>query len=614
MSIVPYDRFGSAPNAAHRRWVGSLGTIVIWLVASLTAVFFAVLETSSIVIGDFWIPRGNDSFYHARRILDAAVGTRGFYQFDEHLHAPDGSWIPWPWAYDYLMAQATRVAVWLSPTVDPMAFIAHVPVAWIFVNAALFLAAARAIGLSREMQALAMLCFALSPLTQLLHWIGMVDHHYVEYTFVLLCAWLGLRWFKNPADTPRAATLGATLGVATAFHNGLFVLQLFPLLTVFALWLRGFPPPATALRAFGIALVVATLLVLLPSEPFRQGMFELGLHSWFHLYVAACTAAALLYMGWRGAAPRTIGGLMALCAALALPLAAQLVVGAGFLSGTFSILADVTEVRSPYRMFTDTMGPVATAGYYSWLLLLTPALLALNVYRALRDPRPEHVYFGIFVTLGLALLLNQMRLHYFGSFGLIVGTLLLVDELRTRRSWHRGMIFVASFGAIVLAFQPALRERLFVAYAPSSDPDYAAALSLYLDLEKQCAEDPGVVLASTDDGSAILFHTECSVISNNFILRPEDEAHIAEINRLMRLAPAEIHAQRPDIKYLLLRTRDFTIERDGVSYLVTDNPLAKQMFVDAMPPPGFKLIGGIRQTADDQSPGGLYARLFKVVE
>jgi len=34
------------------------------------------------VPGDLYIPLTNDSFYHARRILDAAVGTRGFYAHD----------------------------------------------------------------------------------------------------------------------------------------------------------------------------------------------------------------------------------------------------------------------------------------------------------------------------------------------------------------------------------------------------------------------------------------------------------------------------------------------------------------------------------------------------
>jgi hypothetical protein len=431
---------------------------------------------------------------------------------------------------------------------------------------------------------------------------------------VLLSAWLGLRWFKQPTDRRNAIALGIALGAATAFHNGLFILQLFPLITVFILWLRGSAPPSAALRAFGIALVVTTLLALLPSEPFRNGMFEFGLHSWFHLHAAACTAAALGFMSWRPASRVALGGLVALCIALAIPLGTQIAAGGAFLSGTFSLLGEILEVRSPYKMFTETMGPVATAGYYSWLLLLAPVLITLYGYRAIQRQRgAEQTYFAVLVVVGLALLLTQMRLHYFGYFGLIVGTLLAVDEVRLHRSWHRGMIFTASFAAIVLAFQPALRERLFVAYAPSSDPDYAAAMSLFFDLEKLCAEDPGTVLSDTNDGSPILFHTECSVIANNFILSAEDEAQIAEVNRLMQSTPQDIHSQRPDIKYLLIRAKDFTVEKDGASYLV-EHPIARQLLIDTEPPPGFQLMANVSRKFDDNAPAVVYARLFKVMD
>ena len=128
----------------------SLYSIGVWLGATLITLFFALLLRDSAVIDGVYLPRTNDSLYHARRILDAAVGSRGFYQFDERLHAPDGSWLSWPWAYDYLLAKLTQVALWVAPTLDPMAFISYAPVAWILVNAALFMAICRAIGLSRE--------------------------------------------------------------------------------------------------------------------------------------------------------------------------------------------------------------------------------------------------------------------------------------------------------------------------------------------------------------------------------------------------------------------------------------------------------------------------------
>jgi len=586
----------------------------LWLLASIIAAFFALLLSDSVVMGDLYIPLTNDSFYHARRILDAALGSRGFYQFDERLHAPDGSWISWPWAYDYLLAEGVQLALAVKPSLDPMAFIAYVPVGWILVNAGLFLGVARAAGLTFGMQALTMFCFAFSPLTQLLHSIGMVDHHFVEHTFVLLTAWLGLRWFQQHSHVRRAATLGAALGVATAFHNGLFVLQLFPLLTVFILWLRHSEPPSKALQAFGTALAASTVLVLLPSEPFRNGMFEFGLHSWFHLYVAVSTSIAMVMMGLLPASRRTLAALAAVCLALAIPLGEQLASGAGFLSGSFSILNEVTEVRSPYRMFTDTMGPSATASYYSWLLLLAPMVVAFYAYRAMREQRPERIYFAAVVALGVTLLLSQMRLHYFGYAGLVIGTFAVIDALRQRRSWHQGVTFVVTFGLLVLAFQPPLRDRLLVPYAPSADPEYASAFPLFLELHMLCAEEPGTVLASTDDGNAILFHSECSVIANNFILRAEDKTHIDEVSRLMQLSGAEIRQQRPDVKYLLLRTRDFSIFRDDVAYLVAENPLAREFLVAAEPPNGFALVQTIRRRLDEDGHAGVYAKLFKVTE
>ena len=586
--------------------------MLIWLIASAITVFFALIVRDSTIIDGTYLPRGNDSFYHARRILDAAIGSRGFYQFDDHIQVPEGAWISWPWAYDYLMAKAAQLALWIEPTLDPMAFIAYVPVVWILVNAALFLAAATAIGLSREMRLLAMLCFALSPLTQLLHAIGMVDHHYVEHTFVLLNIWLGLRWFQQPDDSRRAVALGVTLGVALAFHNGLFILQLVPLSGVFVLWLRNAAPAPAALRSFGIALLVTTQLVLLPSEPYRNGMFEFGLLSWFHFYVAVCTAAALAFMGWRQYTRGNLGLLAALCLALAVPLATQLVSGAGFLSGKFSILDQIVEVRSPYKLFTDTFGPVETASHYSWLLLLAPMLLAYYGYRIFRESRPERLYYAIVVVFGLALLLDQLRLHYFGFFGFITGGLLLVDELRSRRGWHRGAIFAATFAAVVLAYQPALRERLFIVYAPGADTEYASAFALFLDLQRLCAEDPGVVLASPDDGSAIVFHSECGVIANNFILRQSDKEHIDEVDRLMRLTPADIRTARPDVKYVLVRVRDFSLLEGSVAHLVEDSPIAKQLFIDETPPPGYTLVKTVRRQIGENGSAGVYARLYKV--
>jgi hypothetical protein len=169
-----------------------------------------------------------------------------------------------------------------------------------------------------------------------------------------------------------------------------------------------------------------------------------------------------------------------------------------------------------------------------------------------------------------------------------------------------------TFAAIVFAYQPVLRERLFVIYAPAADTEYASAFPLFLDLGRLCAEDPGVVLASAEDGSAILFHSECSVIANNFILRAEDKVHIDEVDRLLRLSPAEVRAARPDVKYLFVRALNYSVLDGNVARLAEESPIAKQLFIDETPPPGFTLIRTIRRQVGETENAGIYARLYKV--
>jgi hypothetical protein len=329
--------------------------------------------------------------------------------------------------------------------------------------------------------------------------------------------------------------------------------------------------------------------------------------------VAACTAAALAFMAWRPFTRANLAWLIALCTALMIPLSGQLVSGAGWLTGGISILDQIVEAQSPYKLLTDVWGPVETAGHYSWLLLLVPPLLVYYGFRVCREDRPERLYYAVVTTFGLALLLYQFRLHYFGFVGLVTGSLLLVERLRVRRGWHRGLTFVLAFAAVVVAYQPALRDRLFVVYAPGADTEYASAFSIFLDLRQLCAQDPGVVLASADDGSSILFHSECSVIANNFILREPDKVHIDEVYRLMRLSPAEIRAERPDVRYVFVRVRDFSVlDDDNVAWLSPENPITKQLLIDETPPPGYTLIKTVRRRIGEDGVAGTYARLYKV--
>ena len=61
--------------------------LIIWAVCSFIAVFVALQFSSAAYEPQTqtWVPVGNDSFYHARRIIDAAdSGT--LTQFDSQMH------------------------------------------------------------------------------------------------------------------------------------------------------------------------------------------------------------------------------------------------------------------------------------------------------------------------------------------------------------------------------------------------------------------------------------------------------------------------------------------------------------------------------------------------
>ena len=580
----------------------------VWAPATAIAMFLALLHRDAAFLGGEYIPLTNDSFFHARRILDA-MASGSVAQIENRLHVPDGTWIPWPWAYDYLMAKAAGFAVWLYPDLDPMAPLAHAPVVWIAVNAGLFLGILTALALPIGLRFVAMLAYALFPLNQQIHAIGMLDHHFVELTFVLANVLVGLGWFQRPDSRAAAVGLGVVLGLAPAFHNGLFILQLPALATISLLWFRGRITAPQEIILFGISLVLVTILSVLPSEAIRAGMFEFAVLSWFHVYVAVCSAVCLAFIAQRKFSVLNLGLLVLLAGVLLLPIGNEILRGGAFFMGKISVLDEIFEVRSPFHIMLSSYGVQNLISYYSYFLLLAPLLLIWFAKMLVKDVAPERVFFAAASTLGLLLLLLQFRFHYFGSFALLAGTVLAIDRVTDRKGLGGSAQVLVALLVVALAFQPSLRQRLFIVYAPGADLDYANTRILQKDLEGHCRSDPGVILANHDDGNSLLFHTDCSVIANNFILREEDEKKIAEISQLMMLTPEQLRETRPDIRYLFLRAKSFSIFVEGREQIATSNAIGAALLTDAKPPEGFTLIREIQKSLDDASP---YARLYKI--
>ena len=438
---------------------------IAWLVFSLITAAVAMLYTSASFVDGEFIPVGNDSFYHARRIIDAAIGARGFYQFDTMIHVPEGSWLNWPWAYDWLMAMSLRLALWIRPEMPPMQFLAYVPVVWVFVNAGLMTLIARQVGLSVAPTAIGLLAFSLLPLTQNLHGLGLIDHHFIELTFVLLTVLFGLRFFEQQHNTD-AAILGAILGVAVAFHNGLFILQIPILAAVFFLWLQARILPRQSLHWLAATLFATTLLVALPSAPLYDLQFEFWTLSWFHVYIAFSSAVVLTFFALRPCDKLNLGVLVALGVVILVPMFARLMTGAAFLSGELDIISNISEVKSPISRMLGPGGIAWVSSLYGWLILAAPALFVLHVVRLFARPEPKDVFLSVFILFGIAMLLAQYRLHPFGAWAIIIGGLLAIDRIRQKTDASTLVTTAISLAILALTLQPPLRNQLFVRAPP----------------------------------------------------------------------------------------------------------------------------------------------------
>ena len=605
-------------HSGHTGLYNNRAYVAAWLIASTIAITLALLVTSASFVDGEYVPVSNDSFYHARRILDAAIGERGFYQFDNMIHVPEGSWINWPWGYDYLMASALSVALKLRPTMEPMAFLAHVPVAWLFVNIGLLTLLARRIALSPSLTAVALLGFAMMPITQTTHGVGSIDHHYFEMTFVLATIVAGLGFFSLTKGRRAALSLGIVLGIAPAFHNGLFILQVPVLLCLFVLWLRGQMPSMQKSTWFSAALFASTLLILLPSEPFRDMQFEFWTLSWFHLYVAACSAIGTLFIALRPFSIKNTVVLAALVIVLVIPLFAKIVMGAAFLGGDLVLLDQITEARSPILRLWDIGGYMWIAVFYSWLVYLSPILIVVFAIRAWRDKDPAGIFFAIFVVCGLALLLTQIRFNPYGSWALMVATSLVIQDISKRYGVSMLATTAVTLLAVAIAFQPPLQNRLLKNYPPGMDDEYGATRYLFKSLAASCAEDPGVVIAYSDDGNYIRYHTDCSIIANNFIMTPQHEEKLLELDAKMRFDPQQFLDEVDGIKYVYTRMHgSFEYDRNGILQAAPINRVVDRntslfiglTFGDELPKE-YQLI-------DEVQVGGgrdfAYARIFKIV-
>jgi hypothetical protein len=488
----------------------------------------------------------------------------------------------------------------------------------VFASIGLIMLMARRMGLPLGMCALAAAAVALSPLTQYLHGVGFVDHHFAEYILVLLSIVLGLRWLED--GQPRsAAFLGLALGLAPGVHNALFILQIPLLICLGVRWLLDQRTSPVATGYFCLALIAATLAMLLPSIPFQQGRFEYFYLSWFHLYVACGTAVFSILFSRLGRRTVDIAILIGTGIVLLVPLTYQIVAAESFLTGKILRLDSIAEMKSPLRFLAES-GVGYMSRRYSLLFWLLPLSYVLCVFKVWQERRSHRLYYWVSAVLGASLLMLQFRLHYFGTFALCIPLLVVVLELAAKWEPARRYAMLSAASVVLAMFIPPMRYQLLGPMVPANDPSF---INLYRSLQvlaDSCRSDPGVVLADNDIGHYIRYFTDCSVIADNFLLTQQHESKIREMERLFVMHAAELPQAAPFVKYVFIRPLLVRLTGQGVTYMAYgggENNLIADLLLrpfgtpSIAPPSAFELVysTAVVDTENIEVP---YLALYKI--
>lgn len=578
------------------------------LIILIAAISVGLLSMSvwypSTFIGDTAVPIGHDSFYHARRILDTIKDLGAFFEFDNYIHRPEGSWITWPWAYDYLVAYLVKTLMATFNVSDPWFFLRYVAPFWLLINITLVLGVASRLGLGHLLRFAILLVFALLPSTRGLHGIGVLDHHFIELFFVLGVLYFGLGWFNNLDSKWHAASLGIVLGIAPAFHNSLFILQVPVVLTSFICW------PQIKFRTvsswyFCISLILSTLIFLLYSEPFQLGFYKFYLFSWFHLSSAFATACIILGLTYYSYSLAKLYAVSAIGLLLITIILISQGSGIDFLFVSLEKFSGMQESQSLIPS-GHHLGWELTFQLYTGFIICLPLVVLWALHHIKHRNNIAIAFLAMSSICGIALMLFQARLQYFGMI-----YLLLIPALWCNRSSKPNIhkLKIAGFMLFsILAFIPSF-PWLTAKASIAGNARYNVMHSAYLVLSQYCKDYKDVVLADMNDGHYIRYNSNCAVIANNFIISRQHEEKIRLVDQLFNLPPHELKSKYPWIRYILVKV----LETDGKLGEIKDELRSKLLRAENEFPKGFILLAESNYRAKFSNVNVPVFRIFKIL-
>ena len=406
----------SQPIATSRILAGLAG-------AMLTAWGVRSLVVASVFLGDGTVLLGlDDSAYHARRALYSFVNFPAILHFDSYIAYPDGSPIPSPPLYDWLLGGVARlfgraVITFESVVAWAAVFFATVTVLPVYAMCRSLLGARAGL--------VAAWIFAVLPASSLVSTVGYVDHHSAVDFLAACWLWSSIREIcDEPGRRVLRAALHAAIVVALTLTWGGSLLYIglgegARLLVGGILWRR----PGRLLAQSGGALFAAALVapwVAMAPEPIG-GAYSSTTLSWLQVLVLIALgvlAAALAGLENLRPEPRLhMRALRAITvtAAIALPILAIPGVGDSLASGTAFVAGE--DVWAPTNveqqpLYSLTLAglhhwPTARFGWFAFLVPLLP-LLVVSGFRQ-RDRRESTALLFIWTTVLTALALQQLR-------------------------------------------------------------------------------------------------------------------------------------------------------------------------------------------------------------
>jgi len=588
---------------------------LLWLAGSTLVVIAALtMLTAAHADGEF-LPSNPDAFYHARRILDSLFSGSPVIQFDPRIHAPEGSWLTWPWGFDTLLTQITRLFGPYASEAQANRVLMNIPPAAAPIAVGLVVIIARQLALPFFLALLLVMGFSALPLVYMQFAVGNIDHHFAELLWTLGTLSAGIWFFGVDRRSYGAGiTLGVVLGTALAIHNGLFILQIPIAITFGLFWLRGIPlPHRSQVIAFGAALLTTALLVCLPSEPWQRGFFEFYTLSWFHFYIAACVAVFSILLVMIQRTTRNVVIILLSAVAALVPIIGTLSLAGEFVSGELDSIRNIDEAWSPYALYR-AFGESMSTRFITWLMWLTGPMALLNAWWIYRRKDPALQFVAIASVMGLVLMQTQFRLCVFGEVPMLLTPILAARFLYESRPELRRVALAACCALFAIAFYPTIANWQ-MRWTLAGNVGYANLRSTFPVLKDVCAQRPGIVLGDLDTGHWITYHSKCSVIADVFLLTPQHAEKALESARLLAMTPADLLNAKPQVRYVfahhsvaLLRARNGGETPNLDELRLQMQPVERDLLGPTENiPPQYKLRWEVKTPA-----GQIFSRLYEI--